>query len=124
VLVVSQDWAHLYPELPEILRGRPDIQVVLDRRDPSAQETGHRGSEGLACPSRMARPEPAHPSEPGYPTRSDLSTPEYGNPIGCGRPRRGNTTAGAPAIAVRRHLVAHLQGVAGLQKRMSSRSAH
>jgi hypothetical protein len=36
VLVVSRRWARLYEEIVELLRQRPEIQVVLDRRDPSA----------------------------------------------------------------------------------------
>jgi len=35
VLVVSRNWAHLYDELLEILKDREDIQVILDRRDPT-----------------------------------------------------------------------------------------
>lgn len=38
VLVVSRGWARLYDELLGILRDREDIQVVLDRRDPTKAE--------------------------------------------------------------------------------------
>jgi len=41
VLVVSQKWARMYEELVELLRDRPDIQVVLDRRQPA--EVGDDG---------------------------------------------------------------------------------
>jgi hypothetical protein len=36
VLVVSREWARLYEELAELMRARPDIQVVLDRRQQKA----------------------------------------------------------------------------------------
>jgi hypothetical protein len=42
VLVVSQDWARLYEELAEIMKDRPDIRVVLDRRQ---EKTEDRESE-------------------------------------------------------------------------------
>ena len=32
VLVVSREWARLYEELAALMKDRPDIQVVLDRR--------------------------------------------------------------------------------------------
>jgi hypothetical protein len=38
VLVVSQEWARLYEELAEIMKGRPDIRVVLDRRQEKTQD--------------------------------------------------------------------------------------
>lgn len=43
VLVVSQKWARMYEELVELLKDRPDIQVVLDRRHPTK-----KGREGAA----------------------------------------------------------------------------
>jgi len=47
VLVVSREWARLYEELAELMRVRPDIQVVLDRRQQKAedQEIGWDGPE-------------------------------------------------------------------------------
>jgi hypothetical protein len=44
VLVVSRGWARLYDELLEILKERQDIQVVLDRRDPTS--AGAKGGWG------------------------------------------------------------------------------
>ena len=32
VLVVSQEWARMYDQLVEMLKGQPEIEVVLDRR--------------------------------------------------------------------------------------------
>lgn len=43
VLVVNQKWARLYEELVELLKDRPDIQVVLDRREPTGEEGGWNG---------------------------------------------------------------------------------
>ncbi len=48
VLVVSREWARLYEELVEIFKSRPEIQVILDRRDPA------NGGEGA---SRRTGPE-------------------------------------------------------------------
>jgi hypothetical protein len=48
VLVVSREWARLYEDLVEMLKGRPDIQVVIDRRQPTregSQENGWTGPE-------------------------------------------------------------------------------
>lgn len=48
VLVVSQSWARLYDGLLEILKHREDIQVVLDRRDPTntgVKETDRTGPD-------------------------------------------------------------------------------
>lgn len=48
VLVVSQSWARLYDELLELLKDREDIQVVLDRRDPTcarAKDTAWNGPD-------------------------------------------------------------------------------
>ena len=33
VLVVSRDWARVYDQLVELLKGQSDIQVILDRRE-------------------------------------------------------------------------------------------
>lgn len=38
VLVVSREWARLYEELAEMMKVRPDIQVVLDRRQEKAED--------------------------------------------------------------------------------------
>lgn len=38
VLVVSRAWARLYEELAEMMKVRPDIQVVLDRRQLKAED--------------------------------------------------------------------------------------
>lgn len=42
VLVVSREWARMYEDLVEMLKGRPDIQVVIDRRQ-SADEGDEKG---------------------------------------------------------------------------------
>ncbi len=36
VLVVSRDWVRMYDQLVELLKGQPDIQVIVDRRQSSA----------------------------------------------------------------------------------------
>jgi hypothetical protein len=46
VLVVSQDWARMYDQLVELMRGQPEIQVILDRRQPAKAEEGTRGWNG------------------------------------------------------------------------------
>lgn len=38
VLVVSREWARLYEELAEMMKVRPEIQVVLDRRQQKAED--------------------------------------------------------------------------------------
>ncbi len=40
VLVVSREWVRLYEELVEIFKNRPEIQVILDRRDPTGGRDG------------------------------------------------------------------------------------
>lgn len=48
VLVVSREWTRMYEELVEMLKSRPEIEVVLDRRDPTGEEgadTGWRGPD-------------------------------------------------------------------------------
>lgn len=42
VLVVSREWARMYEDLVEMLKGRPDIQIVIDRRQ-SANEGDQEG---------------------------------------------------------------------------------
>ena len=46
VLVVSRNWTHLYVELLETLKDRLDIQVVLDRREPSGTNRQDSGWDG------------------------------------------------------------------------------
>lgn len=38
VLVVSKEWARLYEELAEMMKDRPDIKVILDRRQQTAED--------------------------------------------------------------------------------------
>jgi hypothetical protein len=38
VLVVSREWARLYEELAEMMKVRPEIQVVLDRRQQKVED--------------------------------------------------------------------------------------
>ena len=42
VLVVSREWARMYDQLVELLKGQPEIQVILDRRE----SPGAGGEEG------------------------------------------------------------------------------
>jgi hypothetical protein len=35
---VSREWARLYEELAEMMKVRPEIQVVLDRRQQKAED--------------------------------------------------------------------------------------
>jgi hypothetical protein len=35
---VSREWVRLYEELAELMKARPDIQVVLDRRQQKAED--------------------------------------------------------------------------------------
>ena len=51
VLVVSREWARLYEDIGALLRSRPEIQVVLDRR----QEAGKGNWTG---PERRSNSEP------------------------------------------------------------------
>jgi hypothetical protein len=53
VLVVSREWARLYSEVVEILKARPDIRIVVDRRQPPEQA----GGESYQGPERR-RPTP------------------------------------------------------------------
>lgn len=48
VLVVSRDWVRMYDQLVELLRGQPEIQVTLDRRQspgPDAEATHWDGPD-------------------------------------------------------------------------------
>lgn len=53
VLVVSREWARLYSEVVEILKARPDIRIVVDRRQPP----GQAGGDSYQGPDRR-RPTP------------------------------------------------------------------
>jgi hypothetical protein len=55
VLVVSREWARMYDQLVELLRGHPEIQVILDRRQPSGAGEGVTGWKG---PDRRRRGHP------------------------------------------------------------------
>ena len=46
VLVVSREWARMYDQLVELLKGHPEIQVILDRRQPSGRTEGATGWKG------------------------------------------------------------------------------
>ena len=48
VLVVSRDWVRMYDKLVELLKGQPDIQVIVDRRqspNPDAEATHWDGPD-------------------------------------------------------------------------------
>lgn len=45
VLVVSREWARMYDQLVELLKGQPEIEVVLDRRGSGAGGAGWGGAE-------------------------------------------------------------------------------
>jgi len=51
VLVVSQEWARLYEDIGALLRSRPEIQVVLDRRQAA-------GKDNWTGPERRSISEP------------------------------------------------------------------
>lgn len=55
VLVVSREWARMYDELVEMFKSQPEIQVVLDRRQPKAE--GDEGNEWKG-PDRRRRGNP------------------------------------------------------------------
>jgi hypothetical protein len=55
VLVVSREWARLFDDLVEMLKDRPEIQVILDRRRPAGEETEESGWQG---PERRRKPNP------------------------------------------------------------------
>ena len=46
VLVVSRDWVRMYDDLVEMLKGRPDIQVVVDRRASGGTQNEATGWNG------------------------------------------------------------------------------
>ena len=45
VLVVSQEWARMYDQLVEMLKGQPEIEVILDRRGIGSGNDGVDWSE-------------------------------------------------------------------------------
>lgn len=55
VLVVSREWARMYEDLVEMLKGRPDIQVVIDRRQSADEEDGKDDWKG---PERRRKKDP------------------------------------------------------------------
>jgi hypothetical protein len=46
VLVVSREWVRMYEELVEMFKNRPEIQVILDRRQPTGGEGEPNGWSG------------------------------------------------------------------------------
>jgi hypothetical protein len=46
VLVVSREWARMYDQLVELLKGQPEIQVILDRRQTPGAGEGAAGWDG------------------------------------------------------------------------------
>jgi len=52
VLVVSREWARMYDQLVEMLKGQPEIEVILDRRGIGSGN----GGAGWGGPERR-RPE-------------------------------------------------------------------
>jgi hypothetical protein len=55
VLVVSREWARMYEDLVEMLKERPDIQIVIDRRKPENEGTEENGWKG---PERRRKKDP------------------------------------------------------------------
>ena len=55
VLVVSRKWARLYEDIAALLKSRPDIQVILDRRHTSRDGSG---TDTWSGPNRRATDEP------------------------------------------------------------------
>ena len=55
VLVVSREWARMYEDLVEMLKGRPDIQIVIDRRQSTNEGTEESGWQG---PERRRKKDP------------------------------------------------------------------
>jgi len=55
VLVVSREWARMYEDLVEMLKERPDIQIVIDRRQPENEGTENNGWKG---PERRRKKDP------------------------------------------------------------------
>jgi hypothetical protein len=55
VLVVSREWARMYEDLVEMLKERPDIQIVIDRRQSENEESKENGWTG---PERRRKKDP------------------------------------------------------------------
>lgn len=55
VLVVSREWARMYEDLVEMLKERPDIQIVIDRRQSENEGTEENGWKG---PERRRKKDP------------------------------------------------------------------
>ena len=55
VLVVSREWARMYEDLVEMLKERPDIQIVIYRRQPENEGTEENGWKG---PERRRKKDP------------------------------------------------------------------
>ena len=55
VLVVSRQWARLYEDIAALLKSRPDIQVILDRRHTIRDGSG---TDPWSGPNRRATDEP------------------------------------------------------------------
>jgi len=55
VLVVSREWARLYEDIAALLKSRPDIQVIIDRRH-APRDGSSAGS--WTGPNRRASDEP------------------------------------------------------------------
>lgn len=55
VLVVSREWARMYEDLVEMLKGRPDIKIVIDRRR-SAKDGEEK--DGWKGPDRRRKKDP------------------------------------------------------------------
>jgi hypothetical protein len=55
VLVVSREWARMYEDLVEMLKERPDIQIVIDRRQSEGEGTEENGWKG---PERRRKKDP------------------------------------------------------------------
>jgi hypothetical protein len=55
VLVVSREWVRMYEDLVEMLKGRPDIKIVIDRRRSADERDGKDGWKG---PERRRKKDP------------------------------------------------------------------
>ena len=58
VLVVSREGARMYEDLVEMLKGRPEIQIVIDRRRSAAERDGKDGKDGWKGPERRRKKNP------------------------------------------------------------------
>ena len=55
VLVVSPELQHVVPVLQELLRGEPEIRIVLERRNGDRRSSGDRRKSGGATARRAGR---------------------------------------------------------------------